>query len=163
MDGWKSRKSFVFSRFSSPWLRLLGSIFLSYPHSLELSFLSTSSSIRMLQLLGEEPIYSLYKPPAEPVPSSYEKISLLLNHQLCRSLTLSKEISSAFICWYDGEHKIFNSIVMQNRWERHHLSGPLHLSHLPPPAKTKCPFRTIWGLEGSQGTACLGPSGTAPP
>lgn len=122
----------------------------------------TSSSIRCFRFLGR-PIYSLYKPPAEPVPSSYEKISLLLNHQLCQSLTLSKEISSAFVCWYDGKHKIFNSIVMRNRWDRYRLSGPLHLSHLPPPAKTRCPFRTIWGLEGSQGTACLGASGPAQP
>lgn len=48
---------------------------------------------------------------------------------------------------------------MWNRWKDTASQG-LSISHPPPTAKTRRPFRTIYGLEVSQGTAGPGASDT---
>jgi hypothetical protein len=70
--------------------------------------------------------YFLSKPPTEQVCSSYEKVSCLIISDVSQGI-LNKEISSTFICWHNGKHEIFNSILMGNRWERHWLLRPLLL------------------------------------
>lgn len=144
---------------SSPRLKQLQSI--SHPHLYRCHFILPCQHREASRWALWARAHSLSKPPEEAVLFSYGKITTLFNHQWCQSRNL-KEISSAFICWDNGEHKIFNSIIMWNRWERYCLSGPPYVSHLPPTAKTRRPFRTIYGLEGSQGTACPGASGTRP-
>lgn len=144
----------------SPRLKPLQSLS-SPPPSLAMPFISTVSASVGFPLSFVS-TYSPSKPSQEPALSCYGKIRCCLITSYVSQGTLNKKISSAFICRYNGEHEIFNSIVMRTRWERYCLSGPPRLSHLPPAAKTRRPFRTIYGLEGSQGTACPGASGPHP-
>lgn len=54
-----------------------------------------------------------------------------------------------------GEHEIFNSVIMWNRWERYCLSGPLHL-HPPPTAKPGGHLGQFMGWKSAKGLLTQG-------